>query len=103
MRSLNLVVPAAVGLGVVSLAVTVWNGIHPTTAAPIEKNRDRILKAYATLPVAFVENRGQADERLRYYAHGQGYAFYLTREEVMLSFSKRPAVVKAAATEEPGH
>jgi len=38
------------------------------------------------LPVAFVENRGQIDSTVRYYARGSRYGFYLTRDAVILSF-----------------
>ena len=48
--------------------------------------RDRALAAYGKLPLGFVENRGQTDARVRYYASGPRYAFYLTRQEVVLVF-----------------
>jgi hypothetical protein len=44
------------------------------------------LTAYASLPLAFVENRGQTDPRVRFYAHGPRYTFHLTRDGAMLSF-----------------
>jgi hypothetical protein len=47
--------------------------------------------AHANLPVAFVENRGQVDAKVRYYAQGERYAFYLTRDEVVLSFANQAA------------
>jgi hypothetical protein len=34
--------------------------------------------SFATLPVAFVENRGQTDAAVRYYAQGDRYGFYFT-------------------------
>ncbi len=44
------------------------------------------------MPVAFVPNRGQTDPRVRYYAVGHRYAFFATRDELMLSLSKgKPA------------
>src|SRR5947209_851843 len=51
-------------------------------------SREQIQNAYANLPLAFVENQGQTDTRVRYYAQGSRYAFYLTRDEVVLSFVK---------------
>jgi hypothetical protein len=48
--------------------------------------RNQALNAFAGLPVAFVENRGQTDPRVRFYARGLRFAFYLTPEEVMLHF-----------------
>ena len=43
---------------------------------------------YAKLPVSFVENQGQTDARVRYFAQGNGYSFFMTPSEVMLSFAK---------------
>jgi hypothetical protein len=62
-------------------------------------SREQVLKAYANLPLTFVENRGQTDSRVSYYAQGSGYAFYLTREEVVLSFVKG---FSAAGISKPG-
>ena len=44
--------------------------------------------AYGKLPVSFVENGGQADNRFRYYAQGAGYGFAFARNEAILSFVK---------------
>ena len=46
------------------------------------------MNAYAKLPVSFVQNKGQVDARVRYYARGNRYAFYLTRDGVVLSLAK---------------
>ena len=43
---------------------------------------------YAKLPVAFVENVGQADASVRYYAQGSRFGFYLTQKEVVLALTK---------------
>src|SRR5207248_10976390 len=54
--------------------------------------------ALAKLPIAFVENRGQTDARVRYYAQGSRYAFYLTADDVEFAFaSKQPAIETALA------
>src|SRR5216117_2656545 len=61
----------------------------PPSAGPLDHGgRERALNAFASLPLAFVENRGQTDARVRYYAQGSRYAFHLTRREVVLSFVK---------------
>lgn len=59
--------------------------------------------AYTKLPMAFAENRGQTDSRVRYFARGARYAFYLASNEVVLSLVKESRggsafLVKAAAT-----
>lgn len=56
---------------------------------------------YGNLPVAFIENRGQTDRRVAYYALGERYGFYLTRDEVMLSFAG--AGTNASAPAEASH
>ena len=43
------------------------------------------MDALARMPLAFVANRGQTDARVRFYAVGSRYAFYLTRTGVVLS------------------
>ena len=49
-------------------------------------------KAFAAMPLAFVQNRGQTDVRVRYYALGNHYAFFATQDELMLSLTKdKPA------------
>src|SRR5215831_5003675 len=80
MVKLGTIVSAGLALTVVSVGIRSDLG----SANP----RRRALDAYARLPLAFVENRGQQDDRVRYYAHGNRYAFYLTRDGVVLSFAK---------------
>ncbi len=64
-------------------------GRLPAPVAPPRSSREQVLQAYANLPLRFVENRGQTDARVRYHAQGPRYAFYLTREEIVLSFARR--------------
>src|SRR5262245_34439038 len=59
-----------------------------TAGKATETCREQALQAYANLPLAFVENRGQTDARVRYHAPGSRCAIYLTPEEVVLSFAK---------------
>jgi Beta-propeller repeat len=69
-------------------------------AAAPDRDSDRLRKAYGNLPLAFVENRGQTDARVRYYAHGPRYAFYLTPDALVLSFA-RPAEPGATTAGRP--
>jgi hypothetical protein len=43
---------------------------------------------YAKLPIAFEENAGQVDGRVRYFARRDRVGFYLTQEEVVLAFAR---------------
>jgi Beta-propeller repeat len=59
-------------------------------AAPVSTvDETRALDAYGKLPVAFIENMGQTDRSVRYYAQGNRFGFYLTDREVMLAFTKK--------------
>jgi hypothetical protein len=91
MRSSTHLVSAATGFGVIAIAVAVWTG-SPASANGSEKapatRTGRVADAYAKLPLAFVENRGQTDARVRYYAQANRRAFYLTRDEIVLSLEK---------------
>jgi hypothetical protein len=55
-------------------------------AATDESLPQAALDAYAKLPLSYIANAGQLDPRVRYYAQGSGYSFYLTREEMVLTF-----------------
>ena len=58
----------------------------------LQNQHSELQKAYGALPLAFVPNRQQTDPRVRYYAVGHRYAFFATRDELMLSLSKgKPA------------
>src|SRR4051812_27970997 len=64
-----------------------------TTAAAVDGKTanaqpDRAVAANAAPALGFVENRGQTNSRVRYYAQGDRYAFYATRDELLLSFLK---------------
>ena len=41
--------------------------------------------AFSSLPLAFVENRGQTDGQVRYVAHGARFGFFLTPESLVMS------------------
>jgi hypothetical protein len=61
----------------------------PSPVAPPPSSREQVLHAYGNLPLRFVENRGQTNARVRYHAQGPRYTFFLTREEIVLSFARR--------------
>ncbi|HEX6683413.1 MAG TPA: SBBP repeat-containing protein [Candidatus Limnocylindrales bacterium] len=45
----------------------------------------QVAEAYAKLPLTFVENLGQADERVRYLTHGTRYGFFFTPDSLIMS------------------
>ncbi|HEY0520771.1 MAG TPA: SBBP repeat-containing protein [Ilumatobacteraceae bacterium] len=91
MRSLRLVLTIGV-LGVMAGSVALAadlaaspSGARDHAVTPAEP----AAKSYDKLPVSFIENRGQTDPRVAYYAQGNGFGFYLTPSEVMLTFANR--------------
>nr|MDP9463107.1 SBBP repeat-containing protein [Actinomycetota bacterium] len=114
MRGAKLLLTTGASLGIVASAIAIGTAVplsgparpevlgEPAReAAATPADRQQAASAYAKLPVSFVENQGQTDERVRYYAQGNGYAFYMTPTEVMLSFSKqRDATAKQQTPEE---
>ncbi|MGH9775916.1 MAG: choice-of-anchor D domain-containing protein [Candidatus Acidiferrales bacterium] len=47
--------------------------------------------AFGDLPLAFEENRGQSDSRVKYLARGKGYTLFLTPGESVMSLRYAPA------------
>jgi hypothetical protein len=67
-----------------AIAMAPWS--HPSNA--VADRQAQILNAYANLPLAFVENHGQTDARVRFYAQGPRYAFHFTRDAALLTFTE---------------
>ncbi|MCU1300270.1 MAG: uncharacterized protein JWQ87_554 [Candidatus Sulfotelmatobacter sp.] len=70
--------------------------------------RGRIQATYAALPLAFEQNQGQSDARVKYLARGNGYTLFLTANDAVLSLNSlqpasemskvRPAIGSDATT-----
>ena len=72
------------------LAVLAWMLLvvpHPArrTGPPVPGQA-----AHPRMPLTFVENRGQTDSHVRYFARGPHSAFFLTPTEVVISLAKAP-------------
>ena len=69
MPSVKHVARAAAGVGAVAVALALWTSDHPASKRPgpnaapasavFDRSDERVLNAYGSLPVAFVENRGR--------------------------------------------
>ena len=85
MRSFRAVAVVGV-LSLAALTVAIGPGAtRPTPAVSSAASSVAGAAAYAKLPVSFVENQGQLDSSVRYYAQGPRYAFYLTPTSILLS------------------
>lgn len=47
-----------------------------------------VLRAYGKLPLCFGPNQSQADPRVKYLSHSQGYTVCLTSNEAVMVFRK---------------
>jgi hypothetical protein len=92
---------AAIGIGLIMTATAVAGvgrldsrgpqpGSRAAGAIAPRLGSSAMAQALADRPVAFVENRGQIDPRVRYYAQGDRFAFYLTQREIVLALMRRP-------------
>ena len=68
----------------------------PPPAAAIQA---RVSSNYGKLPLSFEINQGQTDSQVKFLARGQGYSFFLTPREAVLSL--RAAQAKTAQGQEP--
>jgi hypothetical protein len=93
MRTVKWIVTGIGFAAVVGVSQTDVGADSPRPEASI---RQQVLQAYAQLPLAFIENRGQVDSRVRFYAQGPRYAFHLTRDAAVLSFTEESRGVAVA-------
>src|SRR5437762_9888167 len=77
------------------VAVFIARGVPPQSAnnfsfTPVSSAPDlrQVRSAFAQLPLAFEENRGQTDPQVKFLARGSGYELFLTGDEAVLSLSR---------------
>ena len=63
--------------------------IHFDTSRSRRVDKAPASRTYSNLPVNFIENAGQTDARVRFYAHGADFAFFLTAQEAVFQFAPR--------------
>jgi len=69
---------AAVGLG-----LSLYGGSGLAAGNP--PDLPRLKENYGRLPLHFIENQGQIDSQVKFYAQGQGYALFFTPAGIMLA------------------
>jgi hypothetical protein len=55
-----------------------------------QKNLVQPQEIFCNLPIYFIENRGQADPRVKFYTQGGGQTTWFTKEGITFTLSKRP-------------
>jgi hypothetical protein len=91
-RGLTILLGALVALGgVVTLTRAEERPMVGSAAelAPPAAAGSKALDDFAHLPLAFVANKGQTDGRVRYFAQGSRYGFFLTPESLVMSLMDR--------------
>jgi Beta-propeller repeat len=66
-------------------------GASPGAPQPLElpaADRARLQNNFGKLPLTFIENQGQADERIAYYTHSPGHSLTFTRDGHALRLSR---------------
>jgi len=76
---------ATLGIGMWAL----FQGTPQLTDAEAETETNvRVLGRFGKLQLHFIENQGQADERVAYYLHGRDTSIYFTTESVVFALSE---------------
>lgn len=58
---------------------------EPSWAAGNASDTPRLQKAYGTIPLHFVENRGQMESQVKFHAQGPGFGLFFTPKGVVLA------------------
>lgn len=61
-----------------------------STAPANQETRARVAESFDKLPLNFIENRGQMDERVAYYVQGHDKTVYFTDQGLTFALNKRP-------------
>ncbi len=69
---------------------------------PAQPERARVSEAFGKLPLYFIENRGQFDERVAYYLQGSDKTVYFTAEGLTFALNGRGEGEGEAETSTPG-
>lgn len=54
-----------------------------------QRTKERVREDYGKLPLSFVENKGQADARVKFMSGGGGYSLFLTSNEAVMVLTRR--------------
>jgi photosystem II stability/assembly factor-like uncharacterized protein len=77
-------------VALVSSATLLLAADLPRTSSATELVKAGLRENYGNLPLSFVENRGQANARIRFLSHGNGYSLLLTPGAVVLNSAQSP-------------
>ncbi|HMY76815.1 MAG TPA: SBBP repeat-containing protein, partial [Blastocatellia bacterium] len=65
----------------------------PADSAPADqRTRARVADSFSKLPLNFIENRGQMDERVAYYVQGHDKTVYFTNQGLTFALNKKSEI-----------
>ena len=47
-----------------------------------------MAQSYGQMPMYFIENRGQVDKQVKYYARGRGHTMFFTKEGLVMTLAR---------------
>lgn len=84
------------------MSVGLFRGAEREATAKKEMaDKARVAELYGKLPMYFIQNNGQADEKVRFYEKGSGHATYFTEDGVFLTLIKGEEKEKSGAPDKP--
>jgi hypothetical protein len=96
-----------VKLGLVLGLLGLLAGPHHLGVAPknssLASQKIRISQRYGKLPLYFIENKGQVDNRVRFYEKAGGHAIYFTPESIYFALRKKEKNFDARHRKIAGH
>lgn len=67
----------------------------------LSSQKQKILEAYDRLPLFFIRNDGQLDDRVKFYERGSGQSIFFTEEGIYISLLKEFVVLKPLGSAKP--
>ena len=67
-----------------------------------EETKVKVQEAYGKLPLYFIQNNGQVDEKVRFYEKGTGHSTFFTKEGVYISLSNSRQAISSSRNGTPG-
>jgi predicted metal-dependent phosphoesterase TrpH len=80
-----------VALGLIVILMVAGPSVAPHAVQPHTAAQAHVEQNYGQLPLYFVENQGQMDERVAYYLQGSDKTIYFAPDGVTFALTERPA------------
>lgn len=85
MKQLRLLV---ILLTIFALSSITWADNKPVDIGK-DKQVQKFKESHLRLPLYFIENKGQLDEKVRFYERGNGHSVFFTQEGIYMALNKK--------------